>query len=376
MRTHLPSRLVAGVASLLALSLAPAACFADTFTQTNLISNISGLAATTDSNLVNPWGMSFTATSPFWISDQGTNNAILTDGAGNLNALVVTIPSGGPPSGPTGQVANGTTSFVVSGTTTPAHFIFDTLQGTIAAWASGTTAVTEATTPGAVYTGLAIGSTGGNNYLYAADSGTGVIRVFNSAFAPTTLSGHFTDPGAIAGYVPYNIQLIGSNLYVTYANLGARGVPIPGSGGFVDVFDTAGNFLQRLATNGPLFAPWGITQAPSTFGSFGNDFLIGNFGNGEIDAYSAAGILQGALDGTNGLPLVESGLWALDFRTGGANDDPNALYFTAGINNQADGLFGDITPPTPQPPPDIHVRARLQAHAHQRPPPPTDQPRL
>jgi uncharacterized protein (TIGR03118 family) len=234
----------------------------------------------------------------------------------------------------------------------PAHFIFDSLNGTIASWASGTSATTEVTTPGAVYTGLALASSGGSSYLYAADSANGVIRVFNSSYAAATLPGNFTDPSAIAGYVPFNIQLIGSSLYVTYAQLGPHGIALPG--GYVDVFDTSGNFLQRLATGGPLQAPWGITLAPSTFGSFGSDLLIGNFGNGEIDAYSVAGVLEGTLDGTNGLPIVNNNLWALEFRTGGANNNPNALYFTAGIDNQKDGLFGELVD-TPEPAPFILV---------------------
>jgi uncharacterized protein (TIGR03118 family) len=342
--------IVGGVVSVVALSLSPASLSADSFTQTNLVSNVSGEAAHTDPNLINPWGMSFTATSPFWIADQGSGVSTLYDGAGNATALVVSIPGSSPPSGPTGTVSNGTTGFILPDGA-KANFIFDTLNGTIAGWngGEGTTAVTVATTTGAVYTGLALSTSGANNYLYAADS-TGQIRVFNSSFAPVALPGTFTDPNLPAGYVPFNIQLIGSNLYVTYALLGPQGVAVPGSTGYVDVFDTSGNFIERLASGGALFAPWGITVAPSTFGSFGNDFLIGNFGNGEINAYSATGVFQGTLDGTNGLPLVNANLWALDFRTGGTNVNPNDLYFTAGINNQAGGLFGEIAP-TPEPSP-------------------------
>jgi len=339
--------LAPAVAAVLALS--PGLLLADTFVQTNLVSNVPGLAASTDSNLINPWGVAFSATSPFWIANQGSGAAILSDGAGNINALVVSVPGGAtPPSGPTGQVANSTTGFLVNGT--PAHFIFDTLNGTIAGWASGTAAVTEVSTPGAVYTGLALASSGGNSYLYAANVAAGTINVFNSSYAPTSLAGSFTDPNAVAGYVPFNIQLIGSQLYVTYAELDAFGNPIAGSTGYVDVFNTDGTFVQRLATGGVLDAPWGIVQAPSTFGSFGNDILVGNFGNGEIDAYSTSGVFAGTLDGTNGLPIVNQDLWALDFRTGGTNNNLNALYFTAGIDNQAGGLFGDLTV-TPEPAP-------------------------
>jgi uncharacterized protein (TIGR03118 family) len=353
-------RLLTRAASLFALSLSPALLFADTFVQTDLVANTSGIAAHSDPNLINPWGLAFSATSPFWAADQGAGVSTLYDGAGNITPLVVTVPGGAPPTGPTGAVFNGTTDFALA-TGGPSRFIFDTLNGIIAAWNSGTVATTVATTPGAVYTGLALASSGGSNYLYAADS-TGAIRVFNSSFAPVTLTGNFTDPNGIAGYVPFNIQLIGSSLYVTYAQLGARGAAVPGSTGYVDVFNTDGTFAGRLATGGALFAPWGITLAPSTFGSFGNDFLVGNFGNGQINAYTSTGAFVGAIDGTNGLPLVNDNLWALDFRTGGPNVDPNALYFTAGINNQLGGLFGAITP-TPEPTPFILVGLGVFAFA-------------
>ena len=329
---------------LLAFSLTPAMLVADTFVQTNLVSDVSGLAATTDPNLKNPWGFSYSATSPFWVSNQGSGNSTLYDGAGNPAALVVTVPGGGPPSGPTGQVFNGGTGFVLPNNT-PAHFIFDTLNGTIAGWNAGTTAVTMVTTPGAVYTGLAIANNGAIPYIYAADT-TGHIRVFDAGYNPVTLAGNFTDPNAIAGFTPFNVQTIGNSLYVEYAMTpGGHAL----AGGYVDVFNTDGTFVKRLATGGPLFAPWGVTLAPSTFGSFGNDLLVGNFGNGEINAFDPnSGAFLGTLDGSNGQPLVNDNLWALGFRTGGANDNPNALYFTAGINGEADGLFGAITP-SPEP---------------------------
>jgi uncharacterized protein (TIGR03118 family) len=318
---------------------------ADSFAQTNLVSDVTGLAATTDHNLKNPWGMSFSATSPFWVSNQVSGYATLYDGAGTIIPLVVRVPGGAPPTRPTGQVFNGTTSFALLGVGAT-HFIFAT-NGAIDGWSSGTTAVQVVSTPGAVYTGLALASSGGSNYLYAADS-TGQIRVFNSSYQPITLTGNFTDPHAVAGFVPFNIQLIGSSLYVTSARLTAQGAALPG--GYVDVFNTDGAFQQRVATGGPLDAPWGIIVAPSSFGNFGDDLLVGNFGNGEINAFNPiTGAFEGTLDGINGLPLVNDNLWALDFRTVGANIDPNALYFTAGIDDHRDGLFGSITPPIPEP---------------------------
>jgi uncharacterized protein (TIGR03118 family) len=340
------SRLATAICTL-ALTFAPACIHADSFTQTNLVSNVPGLAANTDPNLKNPWGVSFSATSPFWTSDQGTGLSTLYNAAGTPQALVVTIPGGTPPSGPTGTVfSNLAGQFPVNGT--PATFIFNTLNGTLLGWNGGTTATVEATTPGAIYTGLASASAGGSNFLYAANSAPGGhINVFNSAWAPTTLSGNFTDPSLPAGLVPFNIQNIGGNLYVTYATLGPGGTPMPG--GVVSEFDANGNFIKRIATGGPLSAPWGIVLAPSNFGSFSNDFLIGNFGNGEILAYDATSdLFLGTLNGTNGQPLVNDHLWALETRASGSGFDPNAVYFSAGINNQADGLFGKIAV-TPEP---------------------------
>jgi uncharacterized protein (TIGR03118 family) len=347
-------RLAAAAAGILVLLLSPALLSADPYFQTNLTSDVPGLANVTDPNLVNPWGMAFSATSPFWVADQGVALSTLYNGTGAITPIVVSIPGGPtPPFGPTGVVNNSTTGFALPGGAA-AHFIFDTLNGTIAAWASGTAATTMVTTPGAIYTGLALGASGGNSYLYAANS-IGSINVFDSSFnnvTATTFAGKFVDPSIPAGYVPYNIQLIGSNLYVTYADLLAHGVPAPGSTGYVDVYDTSGNLLQQLVAGGALDAPWGITLAPAGFGAFGNDILVGNFGNGEIDAYNATtGAYKGTIDGENGMPLVNQDLWALDFRTGGASStSPNALYFTAGIDNQTEGLFGEIAP-TPEPAP-------------------------
>ena len=296
-------------------------------------------------DLQNPWGVSFSPTSPFWISNQGSGTATLYDGAGNKVPLTVPIPAGTPPvTGPTGQVFAGGAGFVLPGGK-PAFFIFDTLNGTIDGWGGSNPAVQLASAPGAVYTGLALASSSGANYLYAADS-TGQIRVFDTSYHPVTLAGNFTDPNAMAGFVPFNIQLIGSNLYVTYAKLTAMGTGLPG--GYVDEFSTGGVFEGRIATGGALNAPWGLALAPAGFGSFGGDLLVGNFGNGEINAYNpATDTWVGTLDGPNGKPIVNDFLWSLDFRTGGANVNTDALYFTAGINGQRDGLFGEIATPEP-----------------------------
>jgi uncharacterized protein (TIGR03118 family) len=339
---------------------------ADTFVQTNLVSDIPGVAAHTDSNLVNPWGVSFSGTSPFWVSNQGTGTSTLYDGAGNANQLVVSIPgSASGPSGPTGQVFNSSgAGFLINGTS--ARFIFDNLNGTISGWNGvGTNAVVEVPSTGAIFTGLAFNSTGGANFLYAADS-TGKVQVFDSTWTNvtgTTFAGKFVDPSAQPGFVPFNVQSVGSNVYVTYAQIGPGGAPAPG--GYVDIFDANGNFIRRATVGGPLFAPWGLTIAPSGFGAFSNDLLIGNFGDGEILVYDPlTGVFLGTINGPDGQPIVNERLWALATRTGGTNDDLNAVYFTAGIGAEEHGLFGKLDlAPVPEPATMLSMGSGLMALA-------------
>jgi len=339
----------------LTLSLAVSSCplFADSFVQTNLVSDIPGMANVTDPDLKNPWGMAFSATSPFWISNQGSANSTLYNGAGVKQALTVTVPpTSPPPTGPTGQVFAGLAgNFLLGGN--PSSFIFSTLAGTIDAWNGGTTATVVATTTGAVYTGLALANNGTANFLYAANFVVGGgINVFDSSFAPTTLAGSFKDTALPDGYAPYNIAAVGGKLYVEYGEVNpATGRPVTGAGlGYVDVFDTNGNFLQRLISKGSLNVPWGIAVAPNGFGNLGGDLLVGNFGNGEVNAFDpTTGAFVETLSDTSGRPIVNSGLWELKFRTnGGSSSNPNALYFDAGINGEADGLFGYIQS-TPEP---------------------------
>ena len=332
-------------ASVLTLAFLPVLLQADDFKQINLVSDVSGLATYTDPNLINPWGVAFSPTSPFWVSNQGSGTSTLYNGLGVANSLVVSVPGASTgPTGPTGQVYNGNSAEFGG-----AKFIFDTLNGTIAAWSSGTSAVTSASVPGAVFTGLAIGNNGTSDFLYAADSKNGKIDVFNTSFGTAMLSGNFVDPNGLAGYVPFNIQELNGQLYVTYARLTANGSALPG--GYIDVFDNNGDFIKRLTTGGSLYAPWGITIAPVGFSNLGGDFLVGNFGGaGNILEYDANGNYLGMLDGPNGQPIADSGLWALEFRTGGTGVNTEALYFTAGINNQQDGLFGEIVE-APEPAP-------------------------
>lgn len=322
------------------------------YVQTNLVSNSNATPAVNhDSHLVNPWGLVSNGGSPFWASDQATGLSTLYDGAGNILPLVVSIPGSGPPAGPTGIVAN-TAGFNVDGT--PAAFIFATLSGTIAGWNGTPTlnqAVTEATIPGAVFTGLTEATNASNTFLYAADFKNGTINVFNSSYAQVSFGpGSFTDPNLPPGYSPYNIQVVNGKLYVEYAPVGPHGLPLVGDGnGIVDVFKTNGVFAQRLITGGQLNVPWGIAQAPAGFGQFGGDLLVGNFGNGWINAFDpSTGTFIGTLE-VGGKPFEEQALWALDFGIGSSGGTPGVLYFTSGLTlAQTGGLFGSIST-TPEP---------------------------
>jgi uncharacterized protein (TIGR03118 family) len=340
------------MACMIALVSAPGLLLADEYSQINLVSDIPGLANKTDPNLLDPWGVSFSTTSPFWVSNQASGTSTLYDGAGNKIPLTVTTRNlGDAPSsinnGPTGQVFNigGSTNFLVGGTGTGANFIFANLDGSISAWngGAGTTAEIEASTAGASYTGLAIATVSGSTFIYAADQNGSGIHIFNSSWQDIGVFG--SDPNLPSGYTPFNVQTIGSVLYVTYGNQSSTSA----GNGVVDEFDTKGNFIKRVATGGALNLPWAVTIAPSGFGAYSNDLLIGNNGNGEILAYNPiTDAYLGTLDGTNGQPIIDDNLWALETRTGGSNVNLDALYFAAGINNGADGLFGEIVL-TPEP---------------------------
>jgi uncharacterized protein (TIGR03118 family) len=336
------------------------------FHQTNLVSDLTsppgGAPEVIDASLKNPWGISFSATSPFWLADQRTSVSTLYSGDhlqpdGTVSpitkvALTVTIPprSGGTQGSPTGTVRNNTTDFKLANGN-PASFIFDGLDGTITAWNTGTTAELKATVTGASYTGLAIGTNpAGNNFLYAANQATGKIDVFDKNFNLVTLVGNFEDPDLPPGtpFKAFNIQNRDGILYVAYDKVTATDRE---HDGIVDTFDTNGNFLRRVVTGG-VNAPWGMAEAPADFGPFSGALLVGNFGfgDGKINAYDEdTGQFLGNVTDANGNPLAIEGLWALAFGNGGAGGDPNALYFAAGINRTgpgsfgaADGLFGSI----------------------------------
>jgi uncharacterized protein (TIGR03118 family) len=332
------------------------------YVQTDLVSDIPGLALITDPELVNPWGVAESATSPFWVSNQGNNTSTLytVTGVANVTKVNINAPSGfvgipttaSGPQGPTGQVSNSnTSSFLVGngGNGAAAHFIFANLNGTISAWDTGATSIVQATTSGAVYTGLAINTA--QTMIYAANgAGSGGINVFNSSFAPAAVSGTFTDPNLPSGYVPFNIQDIGGKLYVTYAPAGRSAQTTATAGmGIVDIFDENGNFLQRLITGSQLASPWGIALAPASFAPFGGDLLVGNFSYADsvINAFNPiTGAFVGSIPVNNG-GNSPGGLWDLTFGNGGNGGSPGALYFTDGLNGEADGLFGVFTVPEP-----------------------------
>lgn len=329
------------------------------YNQQNLVSDQPGVALTTDPDLKNAWGISSAPGGPLWISDNGTGLATLYTGAGQKLGLTVTIPppsGGAPPAAPTGQVFNG-----VSSDFGGSHFIFATEDGTLSAWTSGTSAVLKVdnSASGAVYKGLALAGNGSVNRLYASNFNSGNIDVFDSSFNPVSLGGSaFTDPNLPAGYAPFNIQKVGSNLFVTYAvQDAAKHDDVAGVGnGIVDVYSPDGVLLQRFATGSAaggtlaeLNSPWGIAIAPAHFGSFSNDLLVGNFGDGHIDAFDpTSGAFQGQMTDANGNVITVDGLWGLAKGTGGNNGSPDQLFFTAGPGGEAHGLVGAFTS-TPEP---------------------------
>jgi uncharacterized protein (TIGR03118 family) len=338
------------------------------YVQTNLVSDIPGLAEATDPHLVNPWGVSFRAGSPFWISDQRANSTTLyavtdsTDVNNPVPVFTVNIPTTATgPQGPTGQVSNtNNSSFMLSGGGSgAASFIFANLNGTISAWnpslgTNGSTAHIEVTTPGAVYTGLAVNEA--HTMLYAANTSAGTIDVFNSSFDPVDLGdlgNHaFRTPGQIEarGLVPFNVTDIGGHVYVTYAPSGRAAQTTADLGdGAVAIFTESGKLEPHGVLLGgphtPLAAPWGVAIAPSDFGQFSGDLLVGNFSflHSEINAFDPQNHqLEGTIQISAGSGHTPGGLWALTFGGGGRDGSPNTLYFTDGIDGETHGLFGAI----------------------------------
>jgi uncharacterized protein (TIGR03118 family) len=330
-----------------------------------------------DPNLVNPWGISFGPATPFWVSDNATGVSTLYSAAGVQVSppSPVTIADAASPANPTGQVFNGNTNlFIVDNGLPPAdpnfksggaNFIFDTENGTISGRITGNVAPSQSfvavnnSVSGAVYKGLAIATTASGTFLYAANFNSGNIDVFDSKFNPVTgAPGSFTDPNLPKGYAPFNVQVLGNKVYVTYAQQDAnKHDDVAGAGhGFVDVFNLDGTGLQRLVSNGDLNSPWGLAIAPSGFGEYANDLLVGNFGNGEVHAFDpVTGAPVGTLEGVNGNPIVIPGLWDITMGNSGPGVNLNAIYFTAGLplsdapdDLEKAGLFGDLAP-VPEP---------------------------
>jgi uncharacterized protein (TIGR03118 family) len=320
------------------------------FTQVNLVSNNDEYnAGRVDPLLLNAWGLTFSPTGIAWISAQAAGVSTVYSGEGLQILPAVSIPSPNSATGgnPTGIVFNGTTDFKLANGN-PARFIFAGLDGIISGW-NGGTAATKAIDNSAtsVYTGLAIASDGGNNFLYAANFKAGKIDVFDKDWAAVNTK-PFVDPTLPAGYGPFNIQAVGQQLYVMYAkeNSEEAGEEEKGPGlGYVDIYNTDGSFVKRFVSKGQLNAPWGIAWAPAGF--FGSDknaqpaILIGNFGDGHINAFSTEGNFLGQLR-AHGNPIVIDGLWAISFAPSTSSISPNRLYFTAGPDDEADGIFGYI----------------------------------
>jgi uncharacterized protein (TIGR03118 family) len=377
------AKLFAAVGS--AFALIPSSVVAQHYTQTNLVADAATTATTPiiDPSLKNPWGMARSNGSPWWLSDNTTGLSTLYDGAGNKQALVVTIPgpNGSPTnfvSSPTGTVFNGTTGFG------GAHFLFVTEDGTISAWTSGTAAVLKvdnsvnpSAAQGAVYKGCTLADFEGNTYLYAANFRSGHIEIYDTNFNRVTFSGdrdhndrsdnrfndRFEDEQIPRGYAPFNVQNIGGSLFVTYAlQDAAKHDDVAGAGhGFVDVYSPGGRLETRFQDGPWMNSPWGAVWAPRDFGFFSNRVLIGNFGSGQIAAFDGFdGRFIGLMEDPTGATITIHRLWGLTFGNSAigcpvpepagsalpkcASAGPyNALYFTAGPNNEANGLFGNLT---------------------------------
>jgi uncharacterized protein (TIGR03118 family) len=372
LRSLRSAALVAAAAGGLALA-APAVAFASTahqapqrdlkLNQVNLASDIPGMAPVTDPDLKNPWGISLSPTSPLWISNQGTDSSTLyslTPGSSTATkstAVRVTMPDS--VAGPSGQVANTGTGFVLSNGTVsaPAAFIFATLDGHIEAWSPqvdphiGNTE-DKVTVPGAAYTGLALATTKQGDRLFAADFAKGTVDVFDSAFKQVkTAPGQFRDAQLPRGYLPFNTQALNGNIFVTYDKADpATGREAVGPGlGVVDEFSTDGHLISRIAAGGALNAPWGLAIAPSSLGSAAGSLLVGNFGDGRINILAKQGdhfapdVTGQVQDASTGKPFTEPGLWSLLPGTA-ATGGTDALWFTAGINHEQDGLLGVLRP--------------------------------
>jgi len=325
------------------------------YTVTNLVSDVPGEATHVDPNLVNAWGLAAGPTTPWWVADNETDVSTLYTGDGDAIPLVVQVEGA-----PTGLVFNGGPNFVVSdgaGNSGPSRFMFATESGTIRGWnpsvpppppSTESFVVVDRSDVEANYKGLAIASTPDGDFIYAADFHNARVDVFDGGFNLVTNPGAFVDPRIPHGFAPFGIQNIGGQIFLAYAKQDAEAEDeVAGQGlGFVDRFDTGGTFLGRVASRGQLNAPWGLALAPASFGRFGGDLLVGNFGDGKINAYARGPngtfAYRGALRGTDGEALSIDGLWALGFGNDAAAGPAGTLFFTAGPDDEEHGLFGKI----------------------------------
>jgi len=341
------------VAAVAFVALPASAGPGNVFSVHNIVSDGFSPADKTDGNLVNAWGLVANATSPWWIAANGTDVSTIYGADGTTILPPVSVPGA-----PTGIVVNGGAGFVVSagGGSGPARFLFATEDGTILGWNAGvppppvSKQATQAVPAhdGAIYKSLAIASTHQGDFLYAADFHNARIDVFDSSFAPAGTPGAFVDPNLPEGYAPFGIRNLGGTIFVAYAKQDKDAEDeIAGPGfGFVDAFDTAGNFLGRVASRGKLNAPWGLAIAPHGFGPFGGDLLVGNFGDGLINAYTrdADGhwVHHGLLRDAHGRPISIDGLWGISFGNDAAAGPSSTLFFAAGPHDEQHGLFGSI----------------------------------
>ena len=353
--THSPHAFAFGrVCSIVGLGVAlalPAA--ATTFTVTNLVTDDQSVNAAqiTDPNLLNAWGISYSPTSPFWVSSNEAGLSVLyrvdplTNATTKLG-LEVTIPGAG---NVTGQVFN---AGIAAGNFNGDNFLFVSEDGTISGWrgALGTNAeVLQTASPTNSYKGAALSVIGADAYLYSANFASGKIDVLKGNAAAPDLAGSFTDPNIPTGYAPFNIQLLGNTLYVTYAlrdPVSGDDVAGPGNG-FVSAFGLQGNFIGRVASDGTLNSPWGLALAPLSFGQFAGDLLVGNFGDGRINVFDSSNTFLGQLLGAGGIPLEIEGLWGLIPGNNGSAGNPQSIYFSAGPGDEEHGLFGVLAVPEP-----------------------------
>jgi uncharacterized protein (TIGR03118 family) len=320
-----------------------------------LVSDGSVAADHVDPNLVNAWGVAFNPNAVVWVANNHTGTSTLYDGAGVANPLVVTIPAvnGDETGNPTGIVYSGGSDFVISSGTLSgaARFIFAAENGTLSGWSpsvdsSHAIVAVDRSAQGAVYKGLALGGNGSGHLLYATDFHNRRVDVFDGSFHVVNRPGAFMDPRLPPGYAPFGIQNVSGDIVVAFAKREAQGDDeMAGQGlGIVDLFDPNGMFVQRIATHGQLNAPWGIALAPASFGRFGGTLLIGNFGDGAINAFDMrSGNFMGTLRGTDGRPLHIDGLWGMAFGNGVLGQNTNTLFFAAGPGDEEGGAYGMIT---------------------------------